>query len=483
MGKIQPQAIALEEAILGALMLDRDALGLVDSIVSSESFYLDSHQHIYKAITALAERSLPVDLLTVADELLKMGKLEACGGGYYLSELSTRVASAANIEYHARIIAQKYVQRRIIHACGQSISKAYDDTQDVFEQLEDLEKGVFAISNGAFSNQSQALGDLSFDVIKMADAAMGMKGLTGIPGGIKPVDGQTGGWQPTDLVIVAGRPGMGKTSFVIGQGLYAAKNGYPAMLFSLEMSASQITQRILAQGAKLNIQSIRTGKLTERDMEDLKGIAESLQGVPFYIDDTAGLSISALRSKARKAVLKQGVKMIMVDYIQLMGAGKSESSNANREQQIGEISRGLKALAKELNVPVIALSQLSRAVETRGGSKRPMLSDLRESGNLEQDADAVVFLYRPEYYGIMEDEMGASVKGVAEVIFAKHRNGAVGTCDPVGFRDSSAEFFNLDEPQYASATQFPTKSTAPEPDPIQSIINNSRPMSDEDIPF
>jgi len=478
-GKVQPQAVELEAAVLGALMLDREALGIVESILTAESFYTDAHQHIYRAIVGLAERSQPVDLLTVPEELKRLGTLDAIGGGYYLVELSNRVASAANIEYHARIIAQKHIQRRIINTCGLAMSGAYDDTEDVFNQLESLEKGVFAISHGAFTNQSQAVGQIAFDVLTVADAAMSQKGITGIPGGIKAVDNQTGGWQNTDLVIVAGRPGMGKTAFAIGQAFNAAECGLPTMLFSLEMSSIQITQRIAAQKANLNMQHIRTGKLTDRDFQDLKGAVDGLQDIPFYIDDTAGLTISALRSKARKAVSKHGIRMFVIDYLQLMGAGKSESHSANREQQIGEISRGLKALAKELNVPILAISQLSRAVETRGGSKRPMLSDLRESGNLEQDADAVVFLYRPEYYGITEDENGASVKGTAEVIFAKHRNGAVGTCDPVGFKDTTAEFFNLDEPQYGTRQAHSTTETFKP----SAVPPGNRADLDKDTPF
>jgi len=459
-GKVQPQATQLEEAILGALMLDREALGIVDTILSAESFYLDAHQNIYRAITGLAERSQPVDLLTVTDELKRLGKLEESGGGYYLVELSNRVASAANIEYHAFIVKQKYLQRRIIEVSGLATASAYDDTVDVFEQLDTLEKNVFSIANGAFQKNSAAIGSVAAEVLKVADTAMSQKGLTGVPGGLKVVDAQTGGWQNTDLIIIAGRPGMGKTAFAIANGINAATQyGMPVMLYSMEMSSLQIVQRVVAQKAKINIQALRNGKLTDRDLSDLKENAEKLHDIPFHIDDTPALTISTLRSKARKAVLSLGVKMIIVDYLQLMSAGKSESHGANREQQIGEISRGLKALAKELNVPIIALSQLSRAVETRGGSKRPILSDLRESGNLEQDADAVVFLYRPEYYGITEDENGQSLKGKAEVIFAKHRNGAVGTCDPVGFIDTFAEFYNLDDSvfdnQPGPSTQFP----------------------------
>lgn len=484
-GKLQPQALELEAAILGALMLDKDSLGVVDAILTSEAFYLTSHQHIYRAITKLSERSNPVDLLTVTNELSRNGNLEAVGGGYYLVELSNRVASAANIEYHAFIVKQKYLQRRIIEVSSKANVSAYDDTVDVFEQLDALEKNVFSIANGAFSKAASSLGGLAIEVVNVADVAMTQKGITGVPGGLSAVDKQTGGWQKTDLIIIAGRPGMGKTAFAIANGINAASiQKIPVMLFSMEMSSLQIVQRVMGQKSGINVQHLRTGKLTERNLEDLKASAEGMQDIPFYIDDTPALTISAIRSKARKAVLSQKVGLIIIDYLQLMSAGKSESHGANREQQIGEISRGLKALAKELDVPIIALSQLSRAVETRGGSKRPQLSDLRESGNLEQDADAVVFLYRPEYYGIMEDEMGNPLNGVAEVIFAKHRNGAVGTCDPVGFRDQTAEFYNIGESFIPGpSTQFPTKTTESDFNPL-AIPQSARPSLDgEDTPF
>jgi len=473
-GKVQPQAVLLEEAVLGALMLDRNALGLVDNVISPESFYLDAHKHIYEAITSLAEASCPVDLLTVTDKLEKMGKLEAVGGGYYMVELTNRVASAANIEHHARIIKQKQIQRQLIEIGSRAQAAGYDDTQDVFEQLEKVEAEVYGLGQNSFSKPSFSIGQLSIEALNAADAAMSKKGLTGVPCGLNSIDSQTGGFQQSDLIILAARPGMGKTALAISISINAAEMyEAPTLFFSLEMSSVQIAQRVVAQRAGINVQSMRTGKIDGDGLRRMGESVENMQSVKMYVDDTPAITLSALRSKSRKAVAKQGVKMILVDYLQLMD-GRTGDKGGNREQEIGTISRGLKALAKELNVPVIALSQLSRKVEDRGGSKRPMLSDLRESGSIEQDADAVVFLYRPEYYGITEDEHGASTKAVCEAIFAKHRNGACGAV-VLGFKDESASFFNIDEPQISAQPQKyePVDYSAARPD-----IRN-----DEDTPF
>lgn len=472
--KTAPQAIDLEQAVLGALMMDNTAWGIVEDTLTPDCFYTDAHKEIFGAIMQLTSKSHPVDLLTVVDQLKKDGaKVDL----YYPVELTNRVASAANIEYHSKILKQKAVQRTQIEVCNRGLREAYNDTVDPFESLEILEQNVFQISNGLHSKASSGIGAFAIDALKAAYKAGEQKGLSGVPSGLQTVDMQTGGWQNTDLIILAARPGMGKTSFAMQCALHAAPNGFPTQVFSLEMSGMQLTQRVIAQLAGVSVQSMRTGKLTERELQSIHEATESLQSMPLYIDDTAGITISELRSKARKAVASKGVKFIIVDYIQLMNDNTAKA-NGNREQEISGISRKLKALAKELNVPVIALSQLSRAVETRGGSKRPQLSDLRESGSLEQDADAVVFLYRPEYYQIFEDETGASVKGQCEAIFGKHRNGAVGTCDEnLGFDGSCTKFYNLSETQYAIKPQeVPV-------DPMPNIINNSRRMPDEDIPF
>ena len=298
--------------------------------------------------------------------------------------------------------------------------------------------------------------------------------MTGIPAGIQEVDRHTGGWQDTDLVVIAARPGMGKTGYAISLAIAAAKSGLPVQFFTLEMSEHQIAQRMVAQVSGTGISGMRTGVLSDQDWAGMTSAAEALHSMPILIDDTAAITLSELRSKARRAVSRDGVRMIVVDYLQLMGGPEKTAI-----ERVGNNITGLKALAKELNVPILVLSQLSRAVEARGGSKRPQLSDLRETGQIEQDADMVQFLYRPEYYGIMEDENGANLAGVCELIFAKYRNGATGTV-LVGFKDTTASFYSLSEAQYLSApeTQFPSAQPFD-----SSTITAARPSTNEDIPF
>ena len=469
-----PQAVELEMAVLGALMLDREAFAIVDATLKPGNFYLEAHRHIYAAISALAERCAPVDMLTVTEELKKSGLLESAGGGYYLVELSNRVASAANIEYHARIIKQRAIQREIIFVGMAAQRSGHDDTQDVFDQLDTLEKSVYAIGHGAFQKSATRIGSAVSGVLKAAEAAARKKGMTGIPAGIQEVDRHTGGWQDTDLVVIAARPGMGKTGYAISLAIAAAKSGLPVQFFTLEMSEHQIAQRMVAQVSGTGISGMRTGVLSDQDWAGMTSAAEALHSMPILIDDTAAITLSELRSKARRAVSRDGVRMIVVDYLQLMGGPEKTAI-----ERVGNNITGLKALAKELNVPILVLSQLSRAVEARGGSKRPQLSDLRETGQIEQDADMVQFLYRPEYYGIMEDENGANLAGVCELIFAKYRNGATGTV-LVGFKDTTASFYSLSEAQYLSApeTQFPSAQ------PFEiNVITSARPMNDQDIPF
>jgi replicative DNA helicase len=452
-GMLPPNAEQLEQAVIGALLVDREAYGVVEDILTPESFYQTANGLIYKAIQQLHKLSAPVDILTVTEQLTKSGDIEAVGGAYYVVELSNRVASAANLEFHALILKEKAIRRNMIQVCQNNLRRAYDESEDTFEVLGGFEKSVFEISNGIQTQKETTISNAAFEVVKLADLAMAKKGLTGVPSGLTTVDAQTGGWQPSDLIILAARPGMGKTSFAMQVALNAAMMGLPCAFFSLEMSSVQLTQRVVSQLANIPVQNIRTGKMTERDLQDIGQAVETLQGIPLYLDDTPGISITSLRSKARKLVASKGVKVIFVDYVQLMTT--TVEKGASRDQYLGDITRGLKGLAKELNIPVIALSQLSRALENRS-DKRPQLSDLRETGNLEQDADAVVFLYRPEYYGITQDEQGANVTGQCEAIFAKHRNGAVGACgENVGFNDKQTKFYNLSEVQYAP-TQFPT---------------------------
>lgn len=386
-GKVQPQAIPLEEAVLGALMLDREALPMVMDILRPESFYVEGHQHIYRAVIRLFERSNPVDLLTVTEELKKAGELEKVGGGYYLVELSNRVASAANIEYHARIIAQKHIQRELINVSTRTIRDAYEDTTDVFNLLDDAEKGLFAITQNNLSRSYESMGSLSSKVLKqIEELSKKADGLTGVPTGFTDLDRLTSGWQPSDLIIVAARPGMGKTSFVLAMALNASRDFNKGVaVFSLEMASTQLVQRLISMESEISASKFRTGKLEDYEWQMLKTTVERLNTVPIFIDDTPAINIFELRAKCRRLKMQYDIQLVIIDYLQLMTGSSENNRQGNREQEIGSISRALKSLAKELNVPVIALSQLSRAVEVRGGSKRPQLSDLRESGCLTGD--------------------------------------------------------------------------------------------------
>jgi replicative DNA helicase len=478
-GKLQPQALPLEEAVLGALMIDREALPVVMDILRADTFYLESHQHIYRAIIRLFERSHPVDMLTVTEELRKSGDLEKVGNLYYITELTARVASAANIEYHARILAQKHIQRELIRVSTKTIKDSYEDTSDVFDLLDEAEKGLFAITQNNLSRTYESMGTLSSRVLKQVEeVSKKADGLTGVPTGFTDLDRLTSGWQPSDLIVLAARPGMGKTSLILAFALNAAKDfNRPVALFSLEMANTQLVQRLISMESEIPAQKFRNGKLEDYEWQQLQTTVEKMNSVPIFIDDTPGINIFELRAKCRRLKQQHGIQMVIIDYLQLMTGGSDSKSSGNREQEISSISRALKGMAKELLVPVIALSQLSRAVETRGGTKRPQLSDLRESGAIEQDADIVGFIYRPEYYQILEDENGQSLKGVAEVIIAKHRNGALDTVK-LKFTDTFAKFGNLDDPNFSS-------SNDPFAGPYQpsNIITKSSRMNDEDIPF
>lgn len=630
-GKVQPQALPLEEAVLGALMLDREALPVVMDILRPESFYLEAHQSIYRAIIKLFERSHPVDLLTVTEELRKSAELEKIGGAYYLVELTNRVASAANIEYHARIVAQKHIQRELIRVSTSIIKDAYEDTTDVFDLLDDAEKGLFGITQNNLSRSYESMDMLSSKVLKqIEELSQKADGLTGVPTGFTDLDRLTSGWQPSDLIIVAARPGMGKTSMVLAMTLNAARDfNKPVALFSLEMASTQLVQRLISMEAEIEGSKMRNGKLEDWQWQQLQKTVDKLSKVPIFIDDTPGINIFELRAKCRRLKMQHDIQLVIIDYLQLMTGSSENNRNSNREQEISGISRALKNMAKELSVPVIALSQLSRAVETRGGSKRPQLSDLREcvtgdtlvtlstgkevpikdlvgqtpwvrsfdsgtntfvnaktdliwsvgtkpvwkitlgkgqsikatsehrlftstgwktvaelttsdalaicpkitsnqlafagtgdedemeepvkewngitqiefigkeevfdltvpetaswiangiishnSGAIEQDADIVSFIYRPEYYGILQDEEGQSLKGIAEFIVAKHRHGALDTIR-IKFLDNFAKFTNLDDPSFPG---FESPLSGPF---TPSTVIPSR-MNDEDIPF
>ncbi len=443
-GKVPPQAINLEEAVLGALMLDKDAVALIIDILSPDSFYRDTHKHIYKAICSLFEKSHPIDLLTVTEELKTLGLLSMVGGPYQLVELTNRVASSANIEFHARIISQKYIQRELIRTSTETIRSAFEDTVDVFDLLDKAEQNLFEITDKNLSRGSMGMSTLMNLAIKQLEEVSGKEeGLTGVPTGFVNLDKLTSGWQPSDLIIIAARPGMGKTAFTMAVARNAAiefKKG--VAFFSLEMSSLQLVNRLISMETEIPSEKLRKGQLEDYEWQQLHASVDKLSEVPLFIDDTPGISIFELRAKCRRLKMQHDIQMVVVDYLQLMTGGGD--NKGNREQEISMISRGLKGLAKELGVPVIALSQLSRAVETRGGSKRPQLSDLRESGAIEQDADIVSFIYRPEYYEILEDEDGNSLKGIGEIIVAKHRNGALDSIR-LKWDGQYAKFSNLED--------------------------------------
>lgn len=425
LGKIPPQAVDIEEAVLGALMLEKDALTAVIDILKPESFYKDAHQRIYKAIITLFGRSEPVDLLTVTNELRSTGELETVGGAYYVTQLTNRVNSAANIEYHARIISEKSIKRDLIRISSEILKDAYEDTTDVFELLDKTEASLFEVSESNIRKNYADMRSIMREAIGELEAKKDHQdGLTGIASGFTALDRITSGWQRSDMIIIAARPGMGKTAFILSSCRNAAVDfNMGVAIFSLEMSSVQLVNRLISAEAELESEKLRKGNLEEYEWTQLHHKISRLTEAPIFIDDTPALSILELRAKCRRLKAQHDIQLVVIDYLQLMSG--DSSTRGNREQEIASISRSLKNIAKELNVPVIALSQLSRAVETRGGDKRPQLSDLRESGSIEQDADQVMFLYRPEYYGLTEDENGNPMTGVGEVIIAKNRHGSI----------------------------------------------------------
>lgn len=445
-GRIPPQAPDVEEAVLGGMLIDHDAASIALQILKPDDFYKPSNRYIFDTIQKLYERNNPLDLLTVENELRDQNLLDSCGGPAYLSQLTRAVSSAANIEYHAQIIVEKAIKRNLILTCTDIIKEGYDAGSDPFDLLDRAEQHIFDLSNTKTRVPAKAISDiLKHTIDHLVDIRGKADGLTGVPSSLD-VDKLTAGWQPGDLIIIAARPSMGKTAFVLtaarNAALHPSKEKKTSVaIFSLEMSDQSLVQRLLTMEARINAQLARSGRLNDHDFEQLVEAAGRLVQANIFIDDTPGISVIELRSKCRRLKNEHDIGLVVVDYLQLMTAGGS-GSDRNREQEIAYISRGLKALAKELNVPVIALSQLSRAVEQRGGSKRPQLSDLRESGSIEQDADVVCFLYRPEYYGIQTDEEGHSTAGVAELIVGKQRNGPVGSTR-LQFIKDYARFENL----------------------------------------
>ncbi|WP_375434028.1 replicative DNA helicase [uncultured Hymenobacter sp.] len=444
-GKLPPQALELEAAVLGALMLEKDALTTVIDILKEQSFYKDGHQRIFKAILNLFDKSEPIDILTVTHELREMGELEAAGGAHYVANLTFKVNSAANVEYHARIITENAIKRELINIASTIQRDAFEDTTDVFNLLDSTEQALFEVSESNIRKNFDDMRSLMGKAIKELEEKKNQKdGLTGVPSGFSALDRVTSGWQPSDLVIIAARPGMGKTAFVVSAMRNAAVEfKKPVAIFSLEMSSLQLVNRLISAEAELDSEKIKKGNLADYEWAQLNHKISALSSAPIYIDDTPGLSIRELRTKCRRLKAHHDISMIIIDYLQLMTGNTDGKGMGNREQEIASISRALKGIAKELNVPVLALSQLSRSVETRGGDKKPQLSDLRESGSIEQDADMVIFLYRPEYYKITEDEMGNPTQGTGEVIIAKHRNGSLETVQ-LKFIGKFTKFADLD---------------------------------------
>ena len=482
-GKLPPQAIDLEEVVIGAMMIDKKGVDEVIDILTPEAFYKETHQLIFQSIFTLFQKSEPIDLLTVSNQLKKDNNHEKIGGDFYLISLTQKVSSSAHIEFHARIILQKFIQRSLIKISNEIISDSYDESMDVFDLLDDAESKLYDITQGNIKKSSESAQNLVIQAKSKIEAISNKKGLSGIASGFKNIDKLTAGWQESDLVIIAGRPGMGKTALSLSMASnIAITNKVPLAFFSLEMSSIQLITRMISSETGLDSNKLRTGKLEKHEWEQLNIRVKDLENAPLFIDDTPSLSIFDLRAKARRMVSQKGVKIIVVDYLQLMTTG-GNIKTGNREQEISTISRNLKALAKELSIPVIALSQLSRMVEGRT-SKRPLLSDLRESGAIEQDADIVSFIYRPEYYKIdtWDDNERSSTEGEAEFIVSKHRNGGLDNIR-LRFIPTLGKFEDIE--QYDSPYEFHSKmNAAANDDTFKSDIGNANDSNDEsDLPF
>ena len=447
MGKLPPQAQELEDSVLGALMIEKEAFGTVADLLRPEVFYKDQNRLVFEAIRELAVNDQPIDILSVGEKLKSKGTLEKAGGAVYLADLTRRVASTAHLHYHAEIIAKKATARDLISMAAQIEEKAFDETQDIDDLMQEAEAGIFEITQRSQKRSVPQVDSVIEEAFaRMEKAAKNTGNISGIPSGFHALDKITSGWQTPDLIIIAARPAMGKTAFVLSMAKnIAVDRGIPTAIFSLEMSNVQLVNRLIMNVCELEGDKIKTGKMSKEDKLRLNTKINIMKGKPLYMDDTPSLSIYELRSKARKLVNEHGVKLIIIDYLQLMNA--QGSSFGSREQEVSIISRGLKGLAKELDIPIIALSQLNRGVEARTGieGKTPQLSDLRESGAIEQDADMVCFIHRPEYYRIFNDEKsGKDLRGLAQIIVAKHRNGATDSIW-LRFRGKYAKFQNEDD--------------------------------------
>ncbi len=453
---LQPQALEVERAVLGALLIDKDAYAVICEMLYPESFYEPRNQYIYTAIRDLAMEEKPIDVLTVTEQLARNGKLEEVGGPAYIAEISSRVASSAHIDYHARIVAQKFLARQLIQFASDIETKAFDETIDVDDLMQHAEGSLFELSQKNMKKDYTQVDPViknAMDII--TKAAANTDGLTGVPTGYNKLDDITSGWQASDLIIIAGRPAMGKTSFALSLAKnIAADYKVPTAFFSLEMSNVQLVNRLISNVCEIQGSHIQSGQLQRDEWDRLDKRINNLYGAPLYVDDTPGLSVFELRTKARRLVREHGVKIIMIDYLQLMNANGMRFSS--RQEEVSTISRSLKGLAKELDIPILALSQLNRGVESREGAdgKRPQLSDLRESGAIEQDADMVLFVHRPEYYHIYQDDNGRDLHGMAQIIIAKHRKGATGDV-LLTFRGEFTRFENPEDSRLNNGAPTP----------------------------
>jgi replicative DNA helicase len=444
-GKLPPQAIELEEAVLGALMIEKDAYSLVSEILKPECFYKIAHQKIFEAIMTLAIHQEPIDMHTVTEQLRKSGNIDEIGGPYFITLLTAKVSSAAHLEYHSRIIVQKFLARELIRVSTEIQSKAFDDKTDVDDLMQEAEGMLFEVSQRNLKKDVTQINPVIEEARNRMQLAATKQGSSGVPSGYHSLDKVTSGWQKSDLIIIAARPAMGKTAFILSMAKNIAVDyNIPVAVFSLEMSNVQLVNRLIMNVCQLEGEKIKNGQLDKYEWEKFDRDINMLLDAPIFVDDTPSLSVFELRSKARRLVKEHKVQCIVIDYLQLMNA--SGMGFGSREQEVSIISRSLKGLAKELDIPIIALSQLNRGVEGRTGieGKRPQLSDLRESGAIEQDADMVCFIHRPEYYKITEDAQGNSLLGIAEIIIAKHRNGATADVQ-LKFKNTYAKFLNKDD--------------------------------------
>jgi len=433
--RIPPQDIDAEMAVLGSMFLELDAVGKAIEILDENCFYKTAHQTIYSAAVELYDSREPIDVITMADILKKKKKLEAVGGNYYLIQLSEKVPSAANVEYYAKIVLEKALLRQLIHTSTDIIQRSYEHEGDVYNLLDTAEKEIFVLSDKKLKKGFIPIYPTMHDTFELIQSFHGRAGgITGVPSGFRELDKMTSGFQNSDLIIVAGRPSMGKTAFCLNVARNAAvDHQVPVGIFSLEMASHQLAMRMLCAEARVDAHRVRTGTLPQDEWPKLSMTVGNLAEAPIHIDDTPALGILEIKAKARRLKYEKDIGLLIIDYMQLVhGPSQSES----RQQEISAISQSLKALAKELDIPVVSLSQLSRAVESRGGDRRPMLSDLRESGAIEQDADVVIFIYRAEQYGQTEEQ------GMAEIIIGKQRNGPIGKVK-LAFVKQYALFANL----------------------------------------